>query len=660
MLFGENQIDQTKDEHLRRIATLARSQTTLVVFDTNILAYLFKLHSAARQEFFDWTAELVAQQRLCIPSWAANEYLNRVMSGDLSDFTPKTKSHDQPKNALQTMLETATLFVDDKVLQAISFVGNRNDYLAEFRRLIEALPKVTAAFKHQFDQNEIHEEIVNNLSSSILNSDLVELCQKASTVGDARFEHRLPPAFCDAGKEKNRFGDLIIWFEILQRSTVVSDRLTSVLFVSNDEKKDWVYAPQRCMNVVHGIRKAVPNRAPSLRIVDPRLVAEFARVVGHSRIDICSLPGLIEGFSKVSPSQFGQLAAAIQINLEATMTDASETQTETDQSEELATDTEENVAPAVVEPEANVNAAIQAAPVPVPEPEPAIGVGQPHEIAGSDLVADDVLPTVRGHVYSASALQDSTYLSDAPSAINAVITDLKSHNWYIQNPAIDRIRILADEVFSPDSWFVLGRNLYQAACGNAQKAMNYLANLDTNLTRLEEQGQHLLAGILYEIYFDSEGLFRQHPKAEMIDKPLSVVTHDDYEEVRQFLRQHLAPHAERMRFLPGDTHQFVLRIASQAIEGIENSSLHKDKRMATSVLFADVELLVDLPQGDEGWLSMTSFTADSLVKQLSEVFAIPRWAIERRFEPAVAIRVSFEVPDGKHVHVEEAQLPLEN
>lgn len=660
MLFGQNQIDSTKDEHLRRMATLARDSTTLVVFDTNILAYLFKLHSAARQEFFDWTAELVDQERLCIPSWAANEYLNRVMTGELNDFTPKTKSHDQPKNALETMLETATLFVDDKVLRAISFAGNRAAYLAEFRRLIEALPKVTAAFKHQFDHNEIHDEIVSNLSSSILGSDLVELCQRASIVGDARFEHRLPPAFCDAAKERNRFGDLIIWFELLQHSTVVRDRLTSVLLVTNDEKKDWVYAPQRCVNVIRGARKPVANTAPSLKIADPRLVAEFTRVVGHSRIDICSLPSLIEGFSKVIPSKFGQLAAAIQIDLEAASTDAREIQPENGQPEEVANDTGESAPPAVVDQEPEVNAAIPAIPIPIPipmpmpMPMPAGGAGLQDEVNDNVGAAEDVLPTIRGHVYGASTLQDSTYLSDAPSKINDVITSLKSHNWYIQNPAVDKIRTLVDEEFSPDSWFVLGRNLYQAACGNAQKAMNYLANLETNLSRLGDQGQHLFAGMLYEIYFDSEGVFRESPKSEMIDKPLSVVVGDDYQEVLEFMRQHLAPHSDQMSFVPGDTQEFILRIQSEAIVEVENPPPHKEKRMATSVLFSDIELLVDLPQGDPGWLSMTSFTVDSLVKQLSEQLAVPRWAIQRHFEPAVTTRVSFEVPAGKHIELKNA------
>ena len=52
MLFGHHTFDKTIDEHLREVAALASDPQTIVFLDTNILAYLYKLHEAARREFF--------------------------------------------------------------------------------------------------------------------------------------------------------------------------------------------------------------------------------------------------------------------------------------------------------------------------------------------------------------------------------------------------------------------------------------------------------------------------------------------------------------------------------------------------------------------------------------------------------------------------------
>jgi len=87
------------------------------------------------------------------------------------------------------------------------------------------------------------------------------------------------------------------------------------------------------------------------------------------------------------------------------------------------------------------------------------------------------------------------------------------------------VRTIREEPFTPSAWFVLGRNLYQAACGNSQKAMDFMGNLEAQLRQLpDETAKHLLSGMLYEIYFDGHGKFRESAKFSYADKPLAVVT----------------------------------------------------------------------------------------------------------------------------------------
>jgi len=74
VLFGHNIYPKTIEEHLDNIAHLLKNEKTLFFLDTNILAYLYKLHEAARQEFYDWAEPLVKSNRLKIPMWSAQEY----------------------------------------------------------------------------------------------------------------------------------------------------------------------------------------------------------------------------------------------------------------------------------------------------------------------------------------------------------------------------------------------------------------------------------------------------------------------------------------------------------------------------------------------------------------------------------------------------------
>src|SRR5690606_39949889 len=77
----------------------------------------------------------------------------------------------------------------------------------------------------------------------------------------------------------------------------------------------------------------------------------------------------------------------------------------------------------------------------------------------------------------------------------------------------------SSDVCSSDLWFVLGRNIYQAACGNAQKALEFIRDIDIQLARFpEEIANHILSGALFEVYFDGQGVLRSESKSEQIDR----------------------------------------------------------------------------------------------------------------------------------------------
>lgn len=627
-MFGYHHIEKTMDEHIREIAELALSPQTLIILDTNILAYLYKLHEAARQEFFAWSDAAVLSERLAIPAWAASEYLSRVTGKNLESYTPKSKEPTQIKKALENLHQTAALFVDDEILRRTSFQGDRVAYINGFRAAIEELEKHLGVFKHQFDAGTIHQQIQDHLSTCILDSDLSSLCSRAAHEGAARFEHRMPPGFKDGNKDENPYGDLIIWYEILEKSNAASAQFPKVLFVTNDEKSDWVYAPKMRSQIVRDVRKSVGNAAPEIKIIDPRLVSEFKRKTGHPDITICTLATLIEGLSRGNGTEFSQLAAAIQVNTQELLIDAAAT--------------------AQVENDVAV----------VPEQE----VQLPEADAENEVVAvevpamEEVEPLLQ---YSQEALADALYQVDAPSTINEIIDELKSHNWYTQNPAILKISSIHHETFPPSSWFVLGRNIYQAACGNSQKAMEFMGSLEPRLANFpEETAKHILAGILFEIYFDAQGQFRDTFKFSYAEKPLSLVTKQKYTDVVVFIRSKLEPHIGRLKFLPGETASKRVVILSTPIARAEGEDDENVSEL-NSVTLDDIELMEEIPEPQGGGQWEHLFRTQTLYinrirEQISEELAIPKWALEIEAAPPIENNRKLLIPgnrafDPKHI-----------
>ena len=422
MRLGLQLYPKTLEQHLHDLGKVASNANTQVYLDTNILGYLYQLHPAARNEFFAWTSELeLIDGRLFIPAWSANEYLAKFKAGKFSEYAPSRP--EQVSKLLNNLRETASLFVDDDSLKKIGFSGTRTDFLNGFDKAINELTNFTSIFNQQFDTWSVHGEITSNLSNCILYSDLAALCLRAVNEGEARISHRLPPGYKDSAKTENRHGDLIIWLEILEHLKTnkelppKEDKPWDVLFISNDEKADWVYAPQKRNAKINGVIKEVKNDDPEIKVADPRLVAEFHLVIGHSNIHITTLPMLIRALSSIKPKEFESLASAIQIESESNPVPADEEAVEAEKA------SKEEIIEQVAEVVPQVPEIVQETPT-VPET-PGVHVG------------------AVGTGYPADALRDSAYEADAPGAINEIIRALRSQNWYTQNPAMQKINCSA-------------------------------------------------------------------------------------------------------------------------------------------------------------------------------------------------------------------------
>mgnify|MGYP003653803127 CR=1 FL=1 len=152
--------------------------------------------------------------------------------------------------------------------------------------------------------------------------------------------------------------------------------------------------------------------------------------------------------------------------------------------------------------------------------------------------------------YDEIVVKDRMFLSKG-TVIDNIITDLASSNWNAQNPAMDKFNALNPSQINKDQQFIIGRNILQSA-GYAHNSTNFMDNLGTNLIKYDDDGEnHLLNGMLFEIYFDNNGDFRRgNFKNYNADKIFSLRHLPQFRKSFEFISNALEPFANELYYIP--------------------------------------------------------------------------------------------------------------
>lgn len=163
-------------------------------------------------------------------------------------------------------------------------------------------------------------------------------------------------------------------------------------------------------------------------------------------------------------------------------------------------------------------------------------------------------------IYSKTALEDATYMFTKDSVLKDIINDLKSHDWYVQNPAMTRLGAIDWSLASVNEIFILGRNIYQTACGGSNNAENYLDNLTYNLNNLPyDVIKHLLNGMTYEIYFDRNGKLRKSFKTTQFENVIGAFELRKSEELK-FIQSELTKNDAYVLYIPGSEQKLIFSV----------------------------------------------------------------------------------------------------
>jgi hypothetical protein len=245
-------------------------------------------------------------------------------------------------------------------------------------------------------------------------------------------------------------------------------------------------------------------------------------------------------------------------------------------------------------------------------------------------------------IYSSEATADVDFSLLETNEVNSIIKNLKTHDWYEQNPAIKEIFSLNWKELTSDQLFVLGRNIYQCACGRARNATDIVENVRRELAQVPlNSALDLLNGMFYEIYFNSKGEFRRTDlKADYLNHLFAAQTVEKYKESIGFIRQALSPYRKWIAVLPSTVPEIIevkIRVSD------ENQSV------LTSVKCMGKQLLVNIPADTEFlqsnlWkLALKAFTVDTLKKMISAEWHIPPEQLRIDIHPTIVGETQFRL-----------------
>lgn len=154
--------------------------------------------------------------------------------------------------------------------------------------------------------------------------------------------------------------------------------------------------------------------------------------------------------------------------------------------------------------------------------------------------------------YSDSAIADKDFELNSDKPITEIIKELKVHNWYVQSPAISKIPTIQLNQCDKNELFILGRNILQTANGGENDANYLMANLANNLQQFNDNGEnHILNGILFEIYFDSKGIFRgDYIKSAYLSEIGALSSNPKFKKSFEFIENQLDPFRENIFYIP--------------------------------------------------------------------------------------------------------------
>jgi len=243
--------------------------------------------------------------------------------------------------------------------------------------------------------------------------------------------------------------------------------------------------------------------------------------------------------------------------------------------------------------------------------------------------------------YKETSLADGLFVIDTSKKSHRIIQGLKSHNWYTQNDALEMLDAASASKMADDSLFVVGRNIYQTACGGANAAIPFATNFLTETSGYPpEKRKALLDGMLFEIFFNPKGELREAIKDGYFDELFELQRYAETKESFRFISDALQAARGDFYALPGKNREVAVTVATKKMkDGYRVEAVFVD---GADVLRAKDEEW-DVPEAERFYERKD---LDALVRQLSAEMVVPGRSLKVTFTPIAAANAELRFPTG--------------
>lgn len=221
--------------------------------------------------------------------------------------------------------------------------------------------------------------------------------------------------------------------------------------------------------------------------------------------------------------------------------------------------------------------------------------------------------------YINEVIADKNYISKG-EAIDDIIDDLKSLEWDIQSRGISNIALIKKNSIDKNYQFLLGRNIVQAAEGNAFSAINFCEDLSRRLDKwfLNDQN-HILNGMLFEIYFNSNGRFRKEKFKSRFLKNFGKLSFNlKFKTSFDFIQKQLLPFKDQLIYIPSSNPQ-TIHLEVVLCNDNNSDQTPPSYHLPKSIKYQNIEIL----HSTEDQMFHSEYTLDDFKQKLSKDLFIP-------------------------------------
>ena len=180
------------------------------------------------------------KDRIIIPKQVANEYHDNMLNV-ITDIC-REYANFLGNNSAEAIVQKLMDMFNAKNIPSIKRKMNRYIEPA-IKRFLKDVRGDQEYMLNQFRNWELQNMLSDVLGKMLLPGFTEEELAKFEIEGGERYAKKVPPGYKDNAKDSNKYGDLIIWREILKFAEAKG---CSIIFVTRDLKEDW-------FQVLHGM-----------------------------------------------------------------------------------------------------------------------------------------------------------------------------------------------------------------------------------------------------------------------------------------------------------------------------------------------------------------------------------------------------------------------